>query len=86
MYEIEELEKQGIYISIFAVVHKHRMEWSVGIKRNTVDKNEWLDTKDEGCQFSSFLTYSNALKAALKYCNDPRKRTRKILEVPRKNL
>ena len=86
MCEIEELEKQGIFVSIFAVTHKHRIEWSVGIKRNAADKNEWLDTKDEGCQFSSFLTYSNALKAALKYCNDSRRGTWEILEISRKNV
>ena len=60
MTEIEEWAKKNMFISIFTVIHNNRIEWSAGVRVGMDNKNTWLPSKDEGCQFSSFLTPESA--------------------------
>lgn len=70
MEEISYWAEKHLYISIFTVLHKGRIEWSAGIRIGLDTKNTWLSDKDEGCQFSSFLTYESALEHALDFCKN----------------
>lgn len=67
MDEINYWASKNMYISIFSIVHIGRVEWSVGIRIGTCDKNDWIQG-DKECYFSSFLTYQEALEHAIDYC------------------
>jgi len=68
MDEIIKWSAKGFFISIFSVLHKERIEWTVGVRVGITDKNNWMSEHDEGCQFSSFNSYSTALDKAIKFC------------------
>lgn len=61
---------KNMFISIFTVLHNGRVEWSAGVRVGLSDKNHWLPCKDEGCQFSSFLTPESALNNAIEFCKE----------------
>lgn len=67
---IQEWADKGFLIAIFPVVHNTRKEWSSGVMIGSDDKITWLKDKDEGCRFSSFINYDNALNAALNFCEN----------------
>lgn len=70
MDQINYWASKNLFISIFTVLHKDRIEWSVGIRIGLDNKNTWLQSKDEGCQFSSFLSYNSALDHAIDFCEN----------------
>lgn len=70
MDQINYWASKNLFISIFTILHKDRIEWSVGIRIGLDNKNTWLSSKDEGCQFSSFLSYDSALDHAVDFCKN----------------
>lgn len=67
---IEEWAEKEFRIGIFPVIHLGRHEWTAGVRIGKEDRMTWLPTKDEGCTFSSFTSYSKALTAALNFCEN----------------
>lgn len=74
---IEEWEKKGFRIGIFPVIHLKRHEWTAGVRVGDNDKLTWMPNKDKGCTFSSFISYSNALEAAVKFCENYKPKMKK---------
>lgn len=67
---IEEWAEKGFRIGIFPVIHLKKHEWTAGVRVGDSDKLTWMQNKDEGCTFSSFNSYENALQAALEFCEN----------------
>lgn len=65
---IEEWAEKDFRIGIFPVLHLGRHEWTAGVRIGKEDRMTWLPNKGEGCTFSSFNSYSEALEAVLKFC------------------
>lgn len=85
MDEIKEWAEKKMFISIFSIVHNGRIEWTAGVRVGFEDKNNWLPSKDEGCQFSSYLTYDSALQHAVDYCKNYKpKATRTLVNTKKK--
>ena len=61
---IEEWAANDFRIGIFPVLHLGKHEWTAGEE----DRMTWLPNKGEGCTFSSFNSYNEALEAVLKFC------------------
>ena len=84
MNEIEEWAKKNMYISIFTVLNNGKVEWSAGVRVGLQDKNNWLPSKDEGCQFSSFNSWDSALQNAIKYCENYKPKTSRAVPIKTK--
>lgn len=84
MTEIEEWAKKNMFISIFTVIHNNRIEWSAGIRVGMDNKNTWLPSKDEGCQFSSFLTPESALRHAVEFCENYKPKVTRVVVSKKK--
>lgn len=69
MDDIKNWEEKGFRIGIFPIIHQGRFEWTVGVLVGNNSKMDWFSEKDEGCHYSSFISYENALNAAIKYCS-----------------
>ena len=67
---IEEWANKGFRIGIFPVLHLNKHEWTAGVRIGNESKMTWLSKKDEGCTFSSFTSYTNALNAILDFCEN----------------
>lgn len=65
---IKEWEEKGFRIGIFPIIHQGRFEWTSGVLIGNSPKMTWFSNKDEGCHYSSFISYENALNAAVNFC------------------
>lgn len=76
-------KKEHVYI-YFTVIHNNRIEWSVGVRVGMDNKNTWLPSKDEGCQFSSFLTPESALRHAVEFCENYKPKVTRVVVSKKK--
>lgn len=84
MKEIQEWAEKNMFISIFTVIHNNRIEWSAGVRVGLDNKNNWLPSKDEGCQFSSFLSPEKAISEAVKFCESYKPKATRAPIIPKK--